>query len=146
MSFVKELSDFAQIHVSAPTPAPGTDHGPRGLSYKDQVPFIDRVAESHKIRLRYPDRIPVIVEVSSSSTDIPDLDKKKYLVPNNLTMGQFICVIRSRIKLGAESAIFAFVDNTIVCTGELMSSVYERRMEQDGFLYILLTSENTFGL
>ncbi len=138
MSFVKELlPGFAA--------APGTSHRPRGISYKEQVPFSDRVNESHKIRLHYPDRIPVIVEVSASSIDIPDLNKKKYLVPNNLTIGQLICVIRSRTQLGSESAVFAFVNDRILCSGELMDIVYENNMAQDGFLYILLTSENTFG-
>lgn len=138
MSFVKELlPGFAT--------APGTSHQPRGKSYRELVSFNNRVDESHKIRLHHPNRIPVIVEVSESSTDIPDLDKRKYLVPNNLTVGELVCVIRSRVKLGSESAVFAFVNNRVLCSSELMNIVYENNMSNDGFLYVLLISENTFG-
>lgn len=35
---------------------------------------------AEKIRSKYPDRIPVIVEKAPKS-DAPDIDKKKYLVP-----------------------------------------------------------------
>ena len=36
------------------------------------------------MREKYQDRIPVIVEKASGG-DIPDIDKKKYLVPTDLT-------------------------------------------------------------
>ncbi|KAK4581144.1 hypothetical protein RGQ29_024711 [Quercus rubra] len=58
-----------------------------------------RMAESGRIREKYPDRVP------AERSDIPDIDKKKYLVPADLTVGQFVYVVRKRIKLGAEKAI-----------------------------------------
>lgn len=42
----------------------------------------------------------------------------RYLVPADLTVGQFVYVVRKRIKLGAEKAIFVFVKNTLPPTGE----------------------------
>ena len=66
------------------------------------------MAESTRIRAKYPERVPVIVEKAGQS-DVPDIDKKKYLVPADLTVGQFVYVVRKRIKLGAEKAIFVFV-------------------------------------
>jgi GABA(A) receptor-associated protein len=47
-------------------------------------------------------------------SDIPDIDKKKYLVPADLTVGQFVYVIRKRIKLQPEKAIFIFVNNNVL--------------------------------
>jgi len=44
----------------------------------------------------------------------------RYLVPADLTVGQFVYVIRKRIKLSAEKAIFIFVDNVLPPTGKLM--------------------------
>ena len=44
---------------------------------------------------RYPDRIPVICEKDPRS-DIPPVDKRKYLIPMDLTVGQFVYVIRKR--------------------------------------------------
>ena len=75
-----------------------------------------RKSEASRIRDKYPDRIPVIVEKADKS-DIVDIDKKKYLVPADLTVGQFVYVIRKRIKLSPEKAIFIFVNNVLPPTG-----------------------------
>lgn len=39
-------------------------------------------------------------------------------MPGDLTAGQFVYVVRKRIKLSAEKAIFVFVNNTLPPTGE----------------------------
>ena len=46
-----------------------------------------RKAEAQRMREKYADRIPVIVEKAAGG-DIPDIDKKKYLVPTDLTGDQ----------------------------------------------------------
>ncbi|XP_038876334.1 autophagy-related protein 8f isoform X2 [Benincasa hispida] len=80
--------------------------------FKQEHDLEKRKAEAARIREKYPDRIPVIVEKAERS-DIPSIDKKKYLVPADLTVGQFVYVIRKRIKLSPEKAIFIFVDNVL---------------------------------
>ncbi|KAJ0048469.1 hypothetical protein Pint_15894 [Pistacia integerrima] len=69
----------------------------------------------------------------------------RYLVPADLTVGQFVYVIRKRIKLSAEKAIFIFVDNVLPPTGAIMSAIYEEKKDEDGFLYVTYSGENTFG-
>ncbi|KAF3495519.1 hypothetical protein DY000_02054045 [Brassica cretica] len=133
-------------------------------TFKQEHDLEKRSAEAARIREKYPDRIPlndhlrvmivthfvcvcgiqVIVEKAEKS-DIPTIDKKKYLVPADLTVGQFVYVIRKRIKLSADKAIFIFVDNVLPPTGALMSAVYEEKKEEDGFLYVTYSGENTFG-
>lgn len=113
-------------------------------SFKQEHPPERRQAESARIREKYPDRIPVIVEKAERS-DIPDIDKKKYLVPADLTVGQFVYVVRKRIKLGAEKAIFIFVKNILPPTAAMMSSIYDEHKDDDGFLYMTYSGENTFG-
>lgn len=114
------------------------------LSHDEQQITEQRKYESSRIRQKYPDRIPVIVEKSPKS-DVPDLDKKKYLVPSDLTVGQFVYVIRKRVKLSAEKAIFIFVNNALPPTASLMSTIYEENKDEDGFLYVQYSGENTFG-
>jgi GABA(A) receptor-associated protein len=65
-------------------------------------------------------------------SDIATIDKKKYLVPADLTVGQFVYVIRKRIKLSPEKAIFIFVDEVLPPTAALMSSIYEEHKDEDG--------------
>nr|XP_043620496.1 autophagy-related protein 8C-like isoform X1 [Erigeron canadensis] len=113
-------------------------------SFKLDHPLEKRQAESSRIREKYPDRVPVIVE-RAEKTDIPDIDKKKYLVPADLTIGQFVYVVRKRIKLSPEKAIFVFVKNMLPPTAALMSAIYEEHKDEDGFLYTSYSGENTFG-
>eukprot|EP00947_MAST-08B_sp_MAST-8B-sp1_P004201 g4201.t1 len=114
------------------------------MSFKKEHTFDKRKAEAERIRAKYPDRIPVICEKDDRS-DIPDIDKKKYLVPKDLTVGQFVYVIRKRIKLSPEKAIFIFINNVLPPTAMLMSEVYADKKDEDGFLYITYSGENTFG-
>ncbi|CAA0835923.1 Autophagy-related protein 8c [Striga hermonthica] len=113
-------------------------------SFKLEHPLERRRAESSRIREKYPDRVPVIVEKAGKS-EIPDIDKKKYLVPADLTVGQFVYVVRKRIKLSAEKAIFVFVNDTLPSTAALMSAIYDENKDEDGFLYMTYSGENTFG-
>ncbi|TUK08643.1 Gamma-aminobutyric acid receptor-associated protein-like 2 [Bagarius yarrelli] len=76
----------------------------------------------------------VIVEKVSGS-QIVDIDKRKYLVPSDITVAQFMWIIRKRIQLPSEKAIFLFVDKTL----------YEKEKDEDGFLYVAYSGENTFG-
>ncbi|XP_007469560.1 PREDICTED: gamma-aminobutyric acid receptor-associated protein-like 1 [Lipotes vexillifer] len=54
------------------------------FQYKEDHPFEYRKKEGEKIRKKYPDRVPVIVEKAPKAR-VPDLDKRKYLVPSDLT-------------------------------------------------------------
>merc|ERR1712232_188318 len=116
----------------------------RKVPFKTTHPYEKRESEAKRIREKYPDRIPVICERDQRS-DIPDIDKKKYLVPQDLTVGQFVYVIRKRIKLSPEKAIYIFINNVLPPTAALMSSIYEEQKDDDGFLYITYSGENTFG-
>lgn len=93
---------------------------------------------------RFSDRLPVICEKAENS-DIQEIDKRKYLVPGDLSVGQFVYVIRKRIKLPSEKAIFIFINDILPPTAALMSTIYEEHKDEDGFLYVLYSGENTFG-
>jgi GABA(A) receptor-associated protein len=104
----------------------------------------ERLTESSKIIERYPDRIPIIVEKDKKSK-IKDIDKNKFLVPNDMTLGQFMYVIRKRIKLDSTEALFFFVNNVLCNNTQTLGEIYKTYKDKDGFLYILYNSENTFG-
>lgn len=117
------------------------------MKFKSEMSFEKRLEESTRVITKYPDRIPVICEKidSKKNKDIPEIDKKKYLVPNDLTIGQFLYVVRSRIKLPSEKAIFLFIDGSIPSTSLMLSQLYQSKKDKDGFLYIEYSGENTFG-
>ena len=113
--------------------------------FKDDHSFEKRIDEARKILKKHVDRIPVICELAANR-NIPEIDRKKYLVPQELTVGQFVYVIRKRIRMPPEKAIFIFVNGKLPSTGAaLMSQVYKDYKDSDGFLYITYSGENTFG-
>lgn len=112
--------------------------------FKDEFPFEKRKAEAEKMAERFQSRIPIICERAEKS-NLPEIDKKKFLVPYDLTVGQFVYVIRKRINIPPEKAIFMFVDDILPPTAASLSSIYADHKDKDGFLYFLYSSENTFG-
>ena len=112
--------------------------------FKKRHRFELRKSEASRIRAKYPDRVPVIVE-KAERNEISDIDKHKFLVPNDLTVGQFVYIIRKRIKLTPEQAIFIFVNNTLPRTADLISTLYDQHRDDDGLLYIVYSGESTYG-
>ena len=104
----------------------------------------DRCNESKRILEKYPNRVPIIVEKTTGS-NINDIDKRKFLVPNDITVGQFNYIIRKRIQLQPEKAMFMFVNNILPPTASSISDIYEQHKGEDGFLYVSYSGENTFG-
>ena len=113
--------------------------------FKKKFEFEKRKQEAIRIKDRYPDRIPIIIEKSNSEKNIKNIDKSKYLVPKDLTVGQFNYVIRKRLSLQSEKAMFMFCNGSIPPTSELLSAIYADKQDKDGFLYMTYCSENTFG-
>lgn len=113
-------------------------------SFKHDFSLKQRSEESSRVLEKFPQRIPVIVEKDERSM-VNNIDKKKYLVPGDLTIGQFIYIIRKRIKLKPEEALFFFVNNNLVPTSALISTIYNSNKDRDKFLYFIYSGENTFG-
>jgi len=111
------------------------------IDFKDKYSLEERKEESLKIIRKHQRRIPIIVKPGPGMV----LDKYKYIVPKELTMGQFIYVLRKRMQLPPEKAIFIFIDGTLPLTSAFIESIYNKHMEEDGFLYFHLCGENTFG-
>ncbi|KAG6534542.1 hypothetical protein ZIOFF_008445 [Zingiber officinale] len=71
-------SNFAALATSPPLT-------PRALPTMNSS-IERRQAEAARIREKYPDKIPVIVEKAERS-DIPDIDKKKLVISNTCFLG-----------------------------------------------------------
>jgi GABA(A) receptor-associated protein len=114
-------------------------------SFKESNPLETRIYEAGRIMDKFPGRIPVIVERSLKSLDIAQIDKTKFLVPSSLTIGQFMFIIRKRIELSSEQALFLYVGNVLPTTSSIMSELYSLYKDSDNFLYCTYTGENVFG-
>jgi GABA(A) receptor-associated protein len=118
---------------------------PESPSYVESTPLDKRKAEAEKVLLKYNgQRIPIIVE-KAKSAKISVIDKRKYLVPDNMTYAQFVHVIRKRIKLTPEEAIFLFINNVIPPSSATMGQLYREHKDEDDFLKAIYSNENAYG-
>jgi GABA(A) receptor-associated protein len=119
---------------------------PKPLSFRDKFSFKKRLDESTRIMEKYPDRVPIICEKWGNDSEIPDIDRKKYLVPMDLSIANFMYVIRKRLKVSPDKGIYLFInDNIMPTTSALIAQYYEQYKDDDGFLYVAYSGESTFG-
>ena len=105
----------------------------------------ERRAQYTKVVESHPGKIPVIVERAPNAKNVPEIDKSKYLVPEDLTVAQFIYLIRKRIKLNNDQALFIYINGQLPISSALFSQIYEENKDTDGFLYVVYTGESSFG-
>ena len=115
------------------------------MRFADKYSFDDRFKESKRILEKYPDKVPIICEKYSKDKSLYTIDKNKFLAGGDLSIGQFIYIIRKRIKMRPTEGLYLFVDNTIPPNTRLLSNIYSEHKDKDGFLYIQFSLENTFG-
>lgn len=116
---------------------------PISFEFREEYTKDERIKEAKRIRSRYPDRVPIIVE---TGPNIQQIDKKKYLCPADLTVGNFAFVLRKRMKLPAEKAMIIFTEaGNIPNNSWLVSEFYEKNSNEDKFLYVIIDGMNTFG-
>ena len=96
-------------------------------------------------RINLPSSPISTISTISTTPLTPPFPPPQYLVPADLTVGQFQYVIRKRIKLEPSKALFIFVNSSTPPTSSLMSTVYEESRDEDGFLYVQYSGESTFG-
>lgn len=114
--------------------------------FKEKCTLEQRRNESSRIKLKYPDRVPIIVERAEGCVNIEEITKHKYLVPKDLTMGQLTYVIRKKIpKMEAHIGMFIFLNKEMPSNGDMIDVIYNRYADEDGFLYVEYSGENTFG-
>jgi len=117
--------------------------------------FEKRQKLSAKILQTYTDRLPIIVEPATNRA--PALSKSKFLAPTDMTAGAFLAEIKKHRVSGDGSSnsnsaqaqqetLFLFVNNsTLVNSSAMISQIYDKHKNADGFLYLKYATENSFG-
>ena len=138
-SFKHELSLYSPRFPTTPTPF-SPIHSPPTHPHLEE-----RCEESRRILSKYPDRVPVIVEKGERASAIPDIDKRKFLVPPDLSLGQFVYIVRKRLKLDPASNVYLLIGNTLPSHASMMTELYKEKQDEDGFLYVTYSGETAFG-
>ncbi|CAF3453093.1 unnamed protein product [Rotaria sp. Silwood1] len=109
-------------------------------TFKQRKSFATRKEEVSGIRNKFPNKIPVIVERYHKEKNLP------ILVPQELTMSQFVTIIRNRMQLNANQAFYLLVNNkSIASMSTSMAEIYRDDKDDDGFLYMTYASQEMFG-
>ena len=113
--------------------------------FKNNHSLDNRIIESNRIRKKYENRVPLIV-LKDKSSNLPEIEPYKFLAPDDITLGQFMHVLRKKIKLDDTQSLFCFVnENVLVNTAQTMMNIYNDNKDEDGFIYLTYCSENVFG-
>ncbi|RNF25808.1 Atg8-like protein 2 [Trypanosoma conorhini] len=129
----------------------------RRYRYQRTHTFAERQKEVLTIRGRFPQHVPIVCEPASSDTALGagaisdryrvlrDLDCSKFLVPGDASMQQLMVLLRTRLVLEAEQAVFLFIDDTVLPNSACVGDLYAQRKDTDGFLYMTYSIESAFG-
>ena len=106
-----------------------------------QEPLID--VESHL--MLHPDHVPVIIERDKHCKDLPDIENNKFFVPKDLTIGNFIYIIRKRVKINETDAIFVFVNKVLPSPQDTLGFLYDQYKSSDKTLHCTYSSDHSYG-
>ncbi len=93
---------------------------------------------------KYPNHIPIVVRCDKHLK----LTKYKYLVASDISVGQFLIIVRKRLenKVDAQTGLYLFINNVLHTGSSLMYTVYQEHKDTNtGMLFVTLCKENTFG-
>ena len=103
-------------------------------------------ASIEKLKEKYPGRVPIFVMKSKHDKILPNINSNKFIVPEDITVSDFMQVVRKRIELGSETSMFLFVNEKVMpCTSVPIGKLYSEYKNEEDVLEIYYCGENTFG-
>ncbi|XP_010022315.1 PREDICTED: microtubule-associated proteins 1A/1B light chain 3C-like, partial [Nestor notabilis] len=114
--------------------------------FKQRRSLAARMQEVAEIRMKYPNKIPVVVERYQNEKTLPPLTRTKYLVSQDLPLSHFVVTLRTRLYLASSQTFYLLVNNKGLPNMSItMQELYQDNQDEDGFLYLTYASQEMFG-
>lgn len=138
----QNLTAVPPNHHSITMPTNDANHKP----FKQRRPFEVRKQEVENIRKKFPNKIPVVVERYQREVNLPVMDKTKFLVPQELTILNFVIIVKNRLRVQSNRAFYFVINNqSMANTSKTVAEIYKEHKDPDGFLYMTYASQEMFG-
>lgn len=125
---------------------------------KKKYSLDERKDITRKILEKYEDKCPIYLsldkEILSTINPIFKKNINKYIVTSDLTMTQFLSILRKKINFSQNESLTLFVEiyndkkliNSILAPlTSSVASIYNNYKDEDGFVYLKVVKENVFG-
>lgn len=114
-------------------------------SFKLEYDATTRKQEYEKIKAKYPDKIPIIIEETSQNPSKLVGKCNKVIISADATLAHVVHFIKKRRKTSHKNAIILYVNGNLYTLGQVLKDIYEKDADKDGFLYATYMEEITFG-
>ena len=93
---------------------------------------------------KFKNRVPVVLNKGKGV--LIELEKGKFLINKDTTLGQFAMMLRRKNKLTPTEAIYIFCNNVLPQSNATMMDLWTQHHDKDDdILYLTCAKENTFG-
>lgn len=107
------------------------------------TPLVDRMRESRRIREKYRDRIPVLIDIDRRLQD--RMKKFKYLVPMEHTLATFFQYVKSKVIINPIDALYVTANDAMPPLSYRLDRLYQEFPRVDGFMLLKFRLETSFG-
>ena len=98
---------------------------------------------SKEIMTIHKNKVPIIINIPEHLTTA--FTKTKFIVPKDLTIRQFHCILKKYTTIHSKQSLILFVNKKLPMISDTIGNIYENEKSDDNFLYIDVQKENTFG-
>lgn len=108
----------------------------------NKLPLEKRIQKCKEQNLKHPNKVPIVIE-----QHIEKNLNNYYLFPKDKKVSSFIQIIRDKIKISSQHALFIHtLNNNLLPNDITMGEIYEKYKDpEDNFLKLVVSAEHTFG-
>lgn len=115
-------------------------------NFKIRYDYEYRKLKSTEYLEKNADYIPIVLEKSNGDMIYNSYIKHISRMPKTLAISQYLLFIKKYSQLSKNESLYVIINNMYIPnTNDILNDLYDKYKDNDGFLYITLYKENTFG-